>query len=184
MTSVFNKLCRQSWTTAAVAKAAIEDDDRLSEIDDCPPSDDHVVHVHSGTFQCPLENDGTLLLSTIQSQIPWAAGLWYMPAESNCRRAIRLDSASGRLFPPNNGWGDRIYTEVEQLLTSKSNLKHQNVMLLRKLKEKNEVLMKVLSEGAEAENRQQLVNELQKEIDSFCEEAGLKDSYPVPVDLQ
>lgn len=48
-----------------------------------------VVLVSSGTFECPLENDDTLLLSTLQGQVPHANGLYYFGSENNRRKAIK-----------------------------------------------------------------------------------------------
>lgn len=52
-------------------------------------SDEEYVLVSSGTFECPVESDGTLLLSTLQGQIPHANGLHFTAPNTNRLRAIR-----------------------------------------------------------------------------------------------
>ncbi|XP_050439231.1 TAR DNA-binding protein 43-like [Adelges cooleyi] len=56
----------------------------------------------------PLEEDGTLLLSTLQAQYPDACGLKYVAPDNGRTRALRL--ANDKLHPPNEeGWGDIVY---------------------------------------------------------------------------
>ncbi|XP_037947660.1 TAR DNA-binding protein 43-like [Teleopsis dalmanni] len=60
-------------------------------------------------IELPSEEDGTLLLSTLQGQFPGACGLKYRNIETKAIRGVR--SNEGRLFPPSNetGWGNVIY---------------------------------------------------------------------------
>jgi len=53
-------------------------------------------------IELPLEEDGTLLLSTLQGQFPGACGLKYRNPENKAIRGIRLNDS--RLHSPNNGW--------------------------------------------------------------------------------
>lgn len=61
------------------------------------------------TIELPTEDDGTLLLSTLQAQFPGTSGLKYRPTSSNAARGIRL--TEGQLHPPpgDDGWGEQIY---------------------------------------------------------------------------
>lgn len=60
-------------------------------------------------IEMPTEDDGTLLLSTLQAQFPGACGLKYINEETKCFRAVR--SNEGKFFPtsPDNRWGSHIY---------------------------------------------------------------------------
>lgn len=60
-------------------------------------------------IELPSEEDGTLLLSTLQAQFPGTSGLKYRNSVSNAIRGIRL--TEGRLHPPQgeDGWGNQIY---------------------------------------------------------------------------
>jgi len=61
--------------------------------------------------ELPCEKDGTLLLSTLQGQLPTATGLKYKNPETGAYRAIRL--ADGHLDPPtDDGWGHIKYVAV------------------------------------------------------------------------
>lgn len=53
-------------------------------------------------IELPVEDDGTLLLSTLLAQYPGASGLKYK-TESRATRGVRLNE--GRLHPPEIGWG-------------------------------------------------------------------------------
>lgn len=61
------------------------------------------------TIELPAEDDGTLLLSTLQAQFPGTSGLKYRNSVSNAIRGIRL--TEGRLHPPQgeDGWGNQVY---------------------------------------------------------------------------
>lgn len=54
------------------------------------------------SIELPLEDDNTLLLSTLQGQFPGACGLKYRNPENKAIRGIRLNES--RMHPPNNGW--------------------------------------------------------------------------------
>ncbi|KAI5748256.1 TAR DNA-binding protein 43 isoform X2 [Diaphorina citri] len=56
-------------------------------------------------MEIPSEDDGTILLSTLQAQYPSAIGLKYK-VESRYR-AVKL--ADGHLYAPLDGWQDRVY---------------------------------------------------------------------------
>lgn len=60
-------------------------------------------------IELPVEEDGTLLLSTLQAQFPGACGLKYRNPESRAIRGVR--SNEGRFYPPSSdsGWGSQIY---------------------------------------------------------------------------
>lgn len=55
-------------------------------------------------MELPLENDGTLLLSTLKAQFPDAIGLKYK-SETGGWRGIKL--ANDLLHPPHEGWEDK-----------------------------------------------------------------------------
>ena len=59
--------------------------------------------------EIPLEEDKTLLLSTLTTQFPRATGLKYN-SESGCMRGVRY--SDGRIYPPPDGWQDRVYKIV------------------------------------------------------------------------
>lgn len=52
--------------------------------------------------ELPLEDNGTLLLSTLTAQFPGASGLKFR-TENNVVRGVRL--ADGRFHVPDNEWG-------------------------------------------------------------------------------
>lgn len=59
-------------------------------------------------IELPTEDDGTLLLSTLQAQFPGSCGLKYRNPETRAIRGVRLNE--GRLHPPSpDGWGSEIY---------------------------------------------------------------------------
>ncbi|XP_017839816.1 TAR DNA-binding protein 43 isoform X1 [Drosophila busckii] len=60
-------------------------------------------------IELPAEEDGTLLLSTLQAQFPGSCGLKYRNMDTKAVRGVR--SNEGRLFPPSadSGWGEYIY---------------------------------------------------------------------------
>ena len=57
-------------------------------------------------IEIPVEEDGTLLLSTLAAQFPGACGLKYR-SETRSLRGVRL--LDGKLRPPDNGWGNSVY---------------------------------------------------------------------------
>ena len=61
-------------------------------------------------MEVPLEEDGTLLLSTLNAQFPGSCGLKYRNPESGSMRGIRL--SDGRLYPPDADWANRVYLAV------------------------------------------------------------------------
>lgn len=59
-------------------------------------------------IELPIEDDGTLLLSTLSAQFPGAVGLKFKAPESKTYRGVRL--TDGRLHPPpEGGWGLLIF---------------------------------------------------------------------------
>lgn len=60
-------------------------------------------------MELPAEEDGALLLSTLQAQYPGTSGLKYRNPDTNAIRGIRL--VDGRLHPPTveEGWGSQVY---------------------------------------------------------------------------
>ena len=65
-------------------------------------------------MELPVENNGTMLLTTIQAQFPRAIGLKYK-SESGAWRGVR--AAGDALDPPLDGWGqiDYVVTESSEL---------------------------------------------------------------------
>lgn len=57
-------------------------------------------------IELPLEEDGTLLLSTLQGQYPGACGLKYRNPDNKAIRGIRLNES--RLHSPHQGWDSQI----------------------------------------------------------------------------
>lgn len=62
------------------------------------------------SMEVPLEDEGTLLLSTLNAQFPGSCGLKYRNPESGAMRGLRL--SDGRLYPPDNEWSNRMYVAV------------------------------------------------------------------------
>jgi len=60
-------------------------------------------------IELPAEEDGTLLVSTLQAQFPGSCGLKYRNLDTKAVRGVR--SNEGRLFPPSvdAGWGEYLY---------------------------------------------------------------------------
>lgn len=58
-------------------------------------------------IELPIEEDGTLMLTTVSAQFPGCCGLKYRHPESKNIRGIRL--REGRLYPPPEGWGPHVY---------------------------------------------------------------------------
>lgn len=60
-------------------------------------------------MELPTEEDGTLLLTTLQAQYPGTSGLKYRNPDTSAIRGIRLHE--GRLHPPTSdeGWGSQVY---------------------------------------------------------------------------
>lgn len=59
-------------------------------------------------IELPIEDDGTLLISTLAAQFPGACGLKYRNEQSKIMRGVRL--SDGRLHPPPEmGWGNTIF---------------------------------------------------------------------------
>ncbi len=58
-------------------------------------------------IEIPSEDDGTLLLSTLQAQFPSTSGLRYKNEERDSWRGVRL--SNGVLQPPPEGWGASIF---------------------------------------------------------------------------
>jgi hypothetical protein len=61
----------------------------------------------------PLEEDGTLLLSTLRSQFPLAIGLTFRLDPNGMMLGVRRstnDSALFNLFAPSGGWAPHVFT--------------------------------------------------------------------------
>uniref|UniRef100_A0A2K5UB05 TAR DNA-binding protein 43 N-terminal domain-containing protein n=1 Tax=Macaca fascicularis TaxID=9541 RepID=A0A2K5UB05_MACFA len=57
--------------------------------------------------EIPLEDDGTVLLSTVTAQFPGACGLRDRNPVFQCMRGVRL--VEGILHAPDAGWGNLVY---------------------------------------------------------------------------
>lgn len=57
-------------------------------------------------IELPVEEDNTLLLSTLQGQFPGATGLKYRNPETKAIRGIRLNES--KLHAPGNGWDGHV----------------------------------------------------------------------------
>ncbi|CAH8666448.1 unnamed protein product [Heterobilharzia americana] len=53
-------------------------------------------------IEVPIEEDGTVLLTTLNSIFPKSTGLKYLAPESGCYRGVRLND--GKLYAPSDGW--------------------------------------------------------------------------------
>jgi len=62
------------------------------------------------SMEVPLEEDRTLLLSTLNAQFPGSCGLKYRNPDSGAMRGIRL--SDGRLYPPDGEWSNRMFLAV------------------------------------------------------------------------
>jgi len=61
--------------------------------------------------EIPVEEDGTVLLTTLTAQFPGACGIKFRNPETRAWRGLRL--ADGRFFPPaDTGWGNLIFVTV------------------------------------------------------------------------
>ena len=65
---------------------------------------------HHEVIELPLEEDSTLLLSTIHAQFPQATGLKYFNPDSGVWRGVRL--VDGVLSASSDGWGHVMYVAV------------------------------------------------------------------------
>lgn len=61
-------------------------------------------------IELPIEEDGTLQLTTLIAQFAGACGLKYRNPETNAWRGIRL--VDGRLYAPDSVWGNYTYVAV------------------------------------------------------------------------
>ncbi|XP_029710746.2 TAR DNA-binding protein 43 isoform X2 [Aedes albopictus] len=59
--------------------------------------------------ELPLEDDGTLSLSTLQAQFYGACGLKYRNPENKAIRGVRLNDNKLHPFSPEQGWGNHMY---------------------------------------------------------------------------
>lgn len=66
----------------------------------------------SDVVEVPLEDDNTLLLSSLTSQFARAQGLRYRNEANGVHRAVRC--SGDKLHPPDDGWADRVYLVVEK----------------------------------------------------------------------
>ena len=62
-------------------------------------------------IELPVEDDGTVLLSTLLAQFPGACGMKYRNPETGGFRGLRL--VENRIHPPPDGiWGSHVYVSV------------------------------------------------------------------------
>jgi len=61
-------------------------------------------------IELPVEEDGSLPLTTLVAQFAGACGLKYRNPETNAWRGIRL--VDGLLYPPDSVWGNYTYVAV------------------------------------------------------------------------
>ena len=64
----------------------------------------------SDMIEIPSEDDGTLLISSIQAQFPQTTGLRYKNEETQSWRGIRC--SDGVLYPPPEHWGNSVFYVV------------------------------------------------------------------------
>ncbi|XP_076472443.1 TAR DNA-binding protein 43-like [Babylonia areolata] len=58
-------------------------------------------------LELPVEEDGTILLTTLSAQFPGSCGLKYRNPDTGSMRGIRL--SDGRLYPPDKDWGKQVF---------------------------------------------------------------------------
>ncbi|KAK2702029.1 hypothetical protein QYM36_019342 [Artemia franciscana] len=63
---------------------------------------------YRGTIELPLEDDGSLLLTTLTSQFPDATGLTFYCESAQATRGLKL--SEGKLWPPRGGWSNTSYS--------------------------------------------------------------------------
>ena len=62
------------------------------------------------SIDIPSEDDGTLLLTTLQAQFPGSTGLRYKNSETGSWRGLRI--SEGVMCPPPEGWMDTLFYVV------------------------------------------------------------------------
>lgn len=89
-------------------------------------------------IELPIEEDNTLLLSTLQGQFPGSCGLKYRNPENRAIRGIRLNEA--RMHPPQSGWSaSQVYICVfpkENKRKSDDNLENSNSAKTKRMETK------------------------------------------------
>ncbi|KAK2702031.1 hypothetical protein QYM36_019344 [Artemia franciscana] len=73
------------------------------------------------TIELPLEDDDSLLLTTLKSQFPDAIGLTFYCESSQGTRGLKLNE--GKLWPPREGWSNIIYSCTS--IKGKTYMKHR-----------------------------------------------------------
>jgi SHS2 domain-containing protein len=75
--------------------------------------EEYVVICHEGKeVELELEDDQSLLFSTLKSQWLTATGLFYRPNEDINNRSRGIKMTGEKFLPPKHGWGNRIYHVV------------------------------------------------------------------------
>ncbi|CEF62649.1 Immunoglobulin E-set domain-containing protein [Strongyloides ratti] len=72
----------------------------MTNINDGPPKG--WIRIQMEPIDVPLEADGSILFSIIQSSIPGAHSLYYK--ENGVQKALKYDSTNGRVCKPYQGW--------------------------------------------------------------------------------
>ncbi|XP_075255514.1 uncharacterized protein LOC142348168 [Convolutriloba macropyga] len=83
---------------------------KAEEVDSTMDHSSYVAVSESETedpIEVPIEHDGGLLLTSVQSQFPSAVGLKFRNPSNRSFRGVRL--AEGVLYPPEGGWGEMVY---------------------------------------------------------------------------
>jgi len=102
--------------------------------------DDYVLVANDETvMEFPLESDGTLTLSTVQSHFPNAIGLKYKAASGAWRGLRAVDNI---FDPPKSGWSDTTYysTESQSQKRTKSDHKNTEIKITKSLPVVNPLL--------------------------------------------
>uniref|UniRef100_A0A0N4VDC2 TDP43_N domain-containing protein n=1 Tax=Enterobius vermicularis TaxID=51028 RepID=A0A0N4VDC2_ENTVE len=73
------------------------------------------VRVYIEPVDLELENDGSLLITSLQSALPGASGIYF---KLDCKKSLKFDGK--KLYPPNDGWQNRRYYIKNQTLKSKN----------------------------------------------------------------
>ncbi|XP_041377888.1 TAR DNA-binding protein 43-like isoform X2 [Gigantopelta aegis] len=87
-------------------------------------------------MEVPVEDDGTLLLTTLAAQFPGSCGLKYRNPDSGSMRGIRL--SDGRLYPPDCDWGGYVFIAVFPKVENKRKVDEASENLAMKPKRLNE----------------------------------------------
>uniref|UniRef100_A0A914VQG8 TAR DNA-binding protein 43 N-terminal domain-containing protein n=1 Tax=Plectus sambesii TaxID=2011161 RepID=A0A914VQG8_9BILA len=71
------------------------------------PASRKSLKVNVESVEIPVEKDGSILLSTLQSAFPGAHGLYFFDGSS--KHAVKYDGKDAKIIAPEDGWNERAY---------------------------------------------------------------------------